>query len=223
MGFDTRMDAGTLPLESVMLWVDKDDFESKQLLPEWNFLRNPGDGDWFLEEQPGWLILRGSETTLHDIGSPAFVGRRQQHLRCAVSTLLSFEPVREGEEAGLTMYMNERFRYEIALTCSQEGDRKVIFRRQIGSLWKVELEEKVKGSDFILQLEAEPSNYSFFYSELNGERKSFGSGECSLLSTEEAGGFTGVYFGLYATGNGRPCTVPAFFDWFQYIPQDNKE
>jgi hypothetical protein len=33
-----------------------------------------------------------------------------------------------------------------------------------------------------------------------------------------AGGFTGVYFGLYATGNGQPASAPAHFDWFDYVP-----
>jgi alpha-N-arabinofuranosidase len=33
-----------------------------------------------------------------------------------------------------------------------------------------------------------------------------------------AGGFTGVYFGLYATGDGRPASAPARFDWFDLEP-----
>ena len=28
--------------------------------------------------------------------------------------------------------------------------------------------------------------------------------------------FTGVFIGLYATGNGRTSRVPADFDWFEY-------
>lgn len=32
-----------------------------------------------------------------------------------------------------------------------------------------------------------------------------------MLATEAAGGFTGVYFALYATGNGRACAAPARF------------
>lgn len=214
-----KMDAGALPLEfDESPSSDKDDFESEQLGSEWNFLRNPRDEDWSLEERPGLLTLHGSAVSLNDTGSPAFVGRRQQHFRCSVTTFMSFEPTQAGEEAGLTVYMNDRFHYEIALTCSEEGCRSVILRRRIGSLWKVELEEAYEGSDIILGLEAEPSRYSFFYSSPNGERKPFGAGECSLLSTEVAGGFTGVYFGLYATGNGKPCAAPAYFDWFQYTP-----
>jgi alpha-N-arabinofuranosidase len=36
------------------------------------------------------------------------------------------------------------------------------------------------------------------------------------LSSEVAGGFTGVYVGLYATGNGQPSSAAARFDWFDY-------
>ena len=49
-----------------------------------------------------------------------------------------------------------------------------------------------------------------------------GSGLARLLSSELAGPsdsasiFTGMYFGLYATGNGQPCQAPADFDWFKY-------
>ena len=39
------------------------------------------------------------------------------------------------------------------------------------------------------------------------------------LSSEVAGGFRGVYVGLYATGNGQPATAPAHFDWFDYDPR----
>jgi alpha-N-arabinofuranosidase len=44
-------------------------------------------------------------------------------------------------------------------------------------------------------------------------------GETRLLSTEVAGGFTGIFFGLYATGNGKVCQSPASFDFFEYQPE----
>ncbi|MNW16151.1 hypothetical protein D3C71_2149060 [compost metagenome] len=50
-----------------------------------------------------------------------------------------------------------------------------------------------------------------------------GSAECSLLSTEVAGGFTGVYFGMYATGNGSKAKQPAAFDWFHYEIGEGKQ
>ncbi|MCV4231358.1 hypothetical protein OHJ21_09280 [Virgibacillus sp. LDC1] len=41
-----------------------------------------------------------------------------------------------------------------------------------------------------------------------------GSGETHLLSTEVAGGFTGVMLAMYAFGDNE--TTPALFDWFDY-------
>ena len=36
------------------------------------------------------------------------------------------------------------------------------------------------------------------------------------LSSEKVGGFTGVFVGLFATGNGQKSAAPADFDWFDY-------
>jgi alpha-N-arabinofuranosidase len=40
--------------------------------------------------------------------------------------------------------------------------------------------------------------------------------ENRYLSSEVAGGFTGVYTGMFASGNGKSSLAPAFFDWFDY-------
>ncbi|WP_407924500.1 beta-xylosidase family glycoside hydrolase [Actinomadura physcomitrii] len=39
-----------------------------------------------------------------------------------------------------------------------------------------------------------------------------------FLTSQVAGGFTGVLVGLYATSNGRPSTNHADFGWFGYVP-----
>jgi len=36
------------------------------------------------------------------------------------------------------------------------------------------------------------------------------------LSTEAAGGFTGMFFGIYATANGKQSANKAYFDYFDY-------
>ena len=46
--------------------------------------------------------------------------------------------------------------------------------------------------------------------------KLIGSALTKNLSTEMIGGFTGVFLGMYASGNGTPNTNPADFDWFDY-------
>src|SRR5262249_36636400 len=99
----------------------RDDFSSADLALPWNFIRNPSAKDWSLSPRPGFLRLVGSAVSLDDIGSPAFVGRRQQHHRCRASTLLEFDPERAGEEAGICARSNEENHYQIALTRGDKG------------------------------------------------------------------------------------------------------
>jgi len=40
--------------------------------------------------------------------------------------------------------------------------------------------------------------------------------DAKFLATETVGFFTGVYVGLYATGNGKACKASADYDWFEY-------
>jgi xylan 1,4-beta-xylosidase len=212
---DLEMDGRTLKLEDKNQLSSKNDFNETDLDSSWNFLRNPSEESWSLTDRPGYLTLYGTSTSLNGLGSQAFVGRRQQHFDCKATTHLEFLPTEEGEEAGLTVFMNDRFHYEIALGI-RDGVKKVFVRRRIGSLWKVESEHVYEEDSIILTVQTDAKNYTFAYQQQEGEATILGSGECSLLSTEVAGGFTGVYFGLYAAGNGQNRSTPAYFDWFEY-------
>jgi len=209
------MSAGNLQLQPLAVPPVRDDFERDALAPQWNFMRTPNPDNWSLSEKTGCLTLQGSSATLNEIGELAFVGRRQQHFDCRVSAHMAFAPEQDGEEAGITVYMNDRFHYEIAVT-RIAGERKIIFRRRLGSLWKVENKAPWAADSVVLTVKADKNNYTFGFS--NGEEEPFwfGHGECSMLATEVAGGFTGVLIAMYATGNGRRSLSPAHFDWFDY-------
>ncbi|MFG6489786.1 glycoside hydrolase family 43 protein [Roseateles sp. BYS78W] len=212
--FET-MDAGTLPLQPPAARSTSTTFSGTTLPPEFNHLRNPQPGSWSLQARPGWLTLQGQPDTLDDVAAPAFVGRRQQHFDCTVTTLLDFEPAADGEEAGLTVFKNERFHYEIAVG-RRDSQRVVFLRRRLGSLWKVEREQPLPHGELLLGLRADAQHYRFFFQRPGQAEQAFGTGECALLSTEVAGGFTGVYLGLYATGNGRHSAAPACFRGLDY-------
>ncbi|MFM9328358.1 glycoside hydrolase family 43 protein [Paenibacillus mesotrionivorans] len=198
----------------------RDDFNEAVLAPRWNFLRSPDPANWSLSRRSSCLTLYGAPAALNEAGPVAFVGRRQQHFVCRIAAQLSFIPQRDGEEAGITVYMNERFHYELAVTLL-EGERRLIFRRRLGTLWKVEKEVPWFKDTVILTVHADKTHYSFGYSAGSSEEPvSMGIGECGLLSTEVAGGFTGVFIGMYATGNGQRSAVPADFDWFLYEGDD---
>lgn len=57
------------------------------------------------------------------------------------------------------------------------------------------------------------------YSQGNDPLKEIQKADPKFLSSETAGGFTGLYVGLYSTGNGKPCKAVADYDWFEYSPK----
>ena len=78
-------------------------------------------------------------------------------------------------------------------------------------------------SRVVLAVEADRARYSFSYGSSEDELRPLGGAETRYLSTEVAGGFTGVYFAMYASGNGTPCTRPADFDWFDYSESEQED
>ena len=80
---------------------------------------------------------------------------------------------------------------------------------------------EIGSGDVILSVTASPLDYEFFYQPTKGPAKKLGTALTCDLSSEKAGGFTGVFMGLYATGNGQKSTRPADFDWFEYRPAEN--
>jgi xylan 1,4-beta-xylosidase len=208
------MESPTLPLHPWPQEPSRDDFDSRDFRLCWNWLRNPVLDDYSLAVHPGWLTLKGSAITLDNLDSPTFVGRRQQHKKFTVSTTLDFAPSAANEEAGLTTYMNEMGHYEMALTL-REGRRTLIVRKRIADLVSEVAAVAISEGPIELHIIADEESYRFCYGPAKTE---LARGFCRYISTEVAGGFTGVYLAMYASGNGKPCSAPARFDYFDYVP-----
>ncbi len=219
---ELEMTAPKLPLHPWPKVPAKDNFDDKTLAMQWNYLRNPYEADYSLIERPGFLRLHGSAVNLSDRDSPAFVGRRQLDFDCTASTLLDFEPKNENEEAGLTAFVNDKHHYQIGITLKQ-GKRQAFFRKVL----KGKTVEPVKYIDIspgpcTLTIKADPLSYEFSCEDSSGKKEVLGTAKTKDLSVEAIGFedgmcFTGVYFAMYATGNGQKSTTPADFDWFEYV------
>lgn len=213
---ETNLTAPRLPQQPWKKEPVRDEFKLPGLGLPWNFLRNPYADDYSLTARPGWLRLNGSAVTLNDQDSPAFIGRRQTDLACHASTRLAFDPQRENEEAGLVLRGNEKNHYEIGLTL-KDGKRQVFFRKTPGGKMVESVQyAEIGAGDIVLSVDASPLAYEFSCQPAKGPIKKLGTALTCDLSSEKIGGFTGVYVGLYATGNGQKSTAPADFDWFEY-------
>ncbi len=186
--------------------IGRDDFDRSDLDARWIGMRRHPSDLTSLADRPGWLTVRGGDTTLDD-DLPALVGRRQQHHGCRARA--SVDPG-SASEAGLTVYLDGTAHYEVAV----RGDRVVAhvktgpFDLDLGEaaapdgpvVLRVETGPHPHGSDTVA-LGFEPDDGSFtVLAEIDGR----------YLSTEMTGGFLGRVLGLYAVGG------DAAFDWFDY-------
>ncbi len=212
-----HMEVKTLPQPPPPATPARDEFAQPKLALPWNFVRNLEPRRWSLAERPGWLRLKGSSVTLDDTEvPPVFVGRRQQHFESETTTQIDFQPKRRGEEAGLALRMNDRHHYEFGIKRGDAGGREVYLRYAIGSIRTVAAAKSIGAGLVRLRIRSYPEVYRFSYSVGNEPFQDFGGVETRYLSSEVADGFNGVFVGLFATGQGQDCSVPADFDWFDY-------
>jgi alpha-N-arabinofuranosidase len=209
------MDVRTLPLQPFPEMPSRDDFTAPELGLVWNYIKNPVPANYSLSERPGYLRLKGEKSTLSDGTTLTFVGRRQQHEAFSAATNLDFEPVNETDEAGLTVFMDYNSHYDLSVR-KADGKRMLLLTYNLGLIKDVEQEIPLDNGPVRLKVEGNVYNYSFFYAQGNEPYKEIGKADCKYLSSETAGGFTGVYLGMFATGNGLKSISNADFDWFDY-------
>ena len=111
--------------------------------------------------------------------------------------------------------MNERHHYDLAII--RTGDTTSIkLSYKIGGITHQASEEVIGNEKIYLRVTGTPEMYTFYFARENENFIKLGEMETRYLSSEVAGGFTGVFLGMYATGNGRINSVPADFNWFEY-------
>lgn len=181
-----------------------DDFRSSELPHHYCHVRNPVRSAYSLAERPGMLRLHASTTTMSMRGSPTFVGRRQQHFALQVRTELHFEPTAPGQEAGLVLRMNEAHHYDLLVT-SGDGGRYVQLRTTVAGVDRIVARKEVGAGALQLVVDATRDDYRFSYAAPGAPLTTLGKAPTLPLSTELAGGFTGVVLGPYAYTPATPC------------------
>jgi len=205
----------TLPPHSWPSRASRDEFNSAKLDDEWNTIGPLGAGVFSLTERPGFLRLRGTEALLSFKDTTAFVGRRQTEWTSRSETQLEFTPRTENEEAGLTALMSPSYNYEI-FVATRNGRRVVMLRKQAGDMQEIAAQAAAPAGPLRFRIDSDPHKYSFYYAGANGDWKLLGTGLERLISSELAAVWSGAYIGMYSSGNGKPCSSSADFDWFQY-------
>jgi alpha-N-arabinofuranosidase len=137
-------------------------------------------------------------------------------LTCRISTAIDFIPTAENEEAGLVIRGNEKNHYTLGIT--RKDDKRKAFVRKVlngkvdGEITYADIPDGIT----ILTIQASPLNYEFYCRSGHEVIQLTSNALTADLSSEKIGGFTGVYIGMYASGNGKPNSGKADFDWYEY-------
>lgn len=209
------MDAPTLPLTPLKEKPTKTLFTAAKLGPEWNYLYNPITANYSLSERAGYLRLKPTTIHVDGWGSPTFVGRRQQHIACVATTAVELTNAAVGDEAGLTTYMTHQYHYDVAVKQLADEKQAITLYYRLGAMGHTEKEVILPNGKVYLQVRADTDYYHFYYATDNQTFHELGKMDVRFLSSETAGGFTGIYFGLYAASKAESPGA-ADFEWFEY-------
>ncbi|MFM9278663.1 glycoside hydrolase family 43 protein [Paenibacillus jiagnxiensis] len=178
-------------------------FENMEWNLDWCYLRHPVAENYMLEFDK--VKLKGTGVTLDMPESPTFIGIRQRDFNAEISCDVQLA----SGEAGITLYMDENHHYDLAVRKNENG-YKVIERLNIGDIKSVEYEVDLGSEDHAaLMIRASHERYSFLV-HANGKDILLGTAQTRYLSSEVAGGFTGVLIGLYAYGEGSMAEFSKF-------------
>lgn len=216
----TDMNVPTLPFKPVGEVSYNTDFSEKKLGFEWNYLRNPQEQNYTLTEKPGFLRLKATTVKLDDIDSPTFVARRQEHFNFTTTTSLEMFRAQNGDESGITVFMNNISHYDLVLRKEATGENKIFLRYRLGEMTHISKEINISKEKVAFQVKGENNYYSFAYSLDGISYKIIGKMDVRFLSSETAGGFTGVYLGLFSTSESKMSKTYTDFDYLKYLPDN---
>ncbi|WP_308281316.1 glycoside hydrolase family 43 protein [Cellulomonas sp. PS-H5] len=187
----------------------------------WSSLRGPvdhlvrpvtgGDGGAALELTP-------SPEPLHGTGTPAFVARRQQHVRFRATCRLRFATTSSGEEAGLAVLLHQQRVATLALSAGPDGQPEARLRMRTGDAVAELGAVAVPAGPVELAVTGDEQAYRFAATLPGGEARALGDVPRTAFATETAGGFLGVHLGVYAHADGEPTGARAVVEHVAYEP-----
>jgi xylan 1,4-beta-xylosidase len=188
----------------------RDEFDTKDLALEWNFLRTPYT-KWYTLDK-GNLNLQLRPEILDSLVNPSLIVRRIQHHKFEASTHLLFAAKNANEQAGIAVYRNSTNHIQLV----KEKNDLVLFATKKGKRQEM-ARVPFKGKEVFLKIEGDNIRSTFSYGTSESNYTTIGGvQDLSIVSDEVAGGFSGPYVGMYATSNGEKTKSIASYNWFEY-------
>ncbi|MBU0556379.1 MAG: glycoside hydrolase family 43 protein [Alphaproteobacteria bacterium] len=172
-----------------------DSFDGDELAMQWVGVRVPQAP--FHRLEGGDLVLTSATPLGVKEGTPAFLGRRQQHHIASMRTTVTFDPQQDGDRAGLAALQSDDAWLFFGLSRLNEQDRVALYTRAKGEERLVASAPVDNRGPMTLTIRAEGGKMSFDYAGAGGMGTLASDLDARFLSTQEAGGFTGTIVGPY--------------------------
>ncbi|WP_044238350.1 glycoside hydrolase family 43 protein [Flexithrix dorotheae] len=213
---------GTVGVEMTHPTLPQHTFDSKpvrtsfkeELGLEWNYIQPFNETNFKLNHKTGTLTLKGSPLEIGEKGNPTFIGRRITDIKFSSSTRLQFDPKNDNEEAGMTLQNNDTH-FDLMIS-SKAGQRYLVVKLRFGQTIYHSNQIDLAPGPVDLKIEGTGPEFIFSYAQDGKDFQVIEKADARFLSTETVGWFTGVYVGLYATGNGKASKAEASYEWFEY-------
>lgn len=210
---EARYEVPALPAHPWPETGPTDDFDGAVLDPAWQFLRTPDEVFWSLTDRPGHLRLQVRPESITDLVTPSLVVRPQRHQDFHASCEVEFEAAGPTEWAGLVLLQNNDHHVRLLLGAGRE----VVLVRRTGGHDELLTTTRLPEGVVRLCFEATGQEIRALVAGAAEEWRPLGEPfDGRVLSTQAAGGFTGVHIGLYVTGDVVPGSSWADFGSFTH-------
>ena len=198
--------------ETRHIWMKGD---QAVLSPEWIHLQNP-EAKNYIFTKDGKFRLIATPVTLSDWKSPTFVALRQEHFDMEASAPVVLQKAGVNDEAGISVFMEFHSHYDLFVRQDKDRKRSVGLRYKLGEITHYAKEVSLPTDGEVELVVKSDINYYYFGYKVNGIYHDLGKMNTRYLSTETAGGFTGVVLGLYITSASKDSEAYADFEYFKY-------
>lgn len=183
----------SLPTSGDFTYVDS--FDGDRLALQWIGVRMPQAPFYRLDK--GDLVLTSAAPLGERSGTPAFLGRRQQHHVAMMRTTALFSPEHDGDRAGLAAMQSDQSYLFFGLTRLNGRDVVALYARAKGEERLVASAPVQNQGAMTLTIWADGGRMAFDYAGAGGMGTLVPDFDARFLSTHEAGGFTGTVVGPY--------------------------
>lgn len=170
-------------------------FKNLSVKLDWCRICNYDESKYLLGDNQ-FELISGDKTIDTPEGSPTFIGVRQCEFEEEVNCDIEMKKGTENSETGITIYMDNNHHYDVFIQ-KENGNYYVCGKVTVGPASQIKSKILLKEGKVSVQIKSTPYGYDF-----TAENQHLFHADSRYLSSEVAGGFTGVFIGLYAQKEG---------------------